>query len=688
MNFSQEESPFGSLGWLIDRTTPGGEVIGSGWLVKDGTAISAAHCLLPYIDLVEAVAFEIPGTGERFGVREIAVHGLFDPWMAKRTASQAGLWPPLELAGWRYNVAAVELLPSMKPMNKDTPARITRASLQIDSDREPDLTGQANRVQITTILQTLINARNLGTLCLRDARNRTVARFYMSDSKLTHIQYKQYQNEAALTKLLSSDDGDYNFFFFREIDPEWINFPPAQQTTAGMLMNAYSAMEEAIELYESLGGDTALAIQTAASLSVGDLPPDARVAVACIWNHIKYGVPLPRLLKSCSFDGRSILLSIKYLVDTGQATITQVDPVVAPGSAPLNMADKCEARRGHEIFALSVDPKSRGGILESGYVLDVVEGSDNTQFVHSIGLPLEAIGSPIIMNQQVVGIHAGPMIQGSEPYREWIHPGLFISSEAVYDCLGIKPPGAPAAPASAPTMEVSRPDLDDFDTADSAATSNEFEALASEDEGVETKTMGTISGLFTTMKGMFQSVAVKGEGLEVSLLRQGLDSEKYDKVSMETGLRVGDTIRLRVRALSPCYLAVLYASGNGQNHLLLYPETLPASASLMKGASETIPNRMISIRQPAGNRSFSGLPIGSGGEIDELFVLYSEQDFIPETIMGKAVEDVTPALSALLKGTAAMEFLRISHSGGELKRAREGDPKSFFAGRVLLQLKS
>ena len=76
------------------------------------------------------------------------------------------------------------------------------------------------------------------------------------------------------------------------------------------------------------------------------------------------------------------------------------------------------------------------------------------------------------------------------------------------------------------------------------------------------------------------------------------------------------------------------------------------------------------------------------GFFDELFVLYSEQDFIPETIMGKAVEDVTPALSALLRGTSAMEFLRISHHGGELKRAREGDPKNFFAGRVLLQLKS
>lgn len=686
MNFSQEESPFGSIGWLIDRTAPGGEVIGSAWLVKDGTAISAAHCLVPFLELVEAVAFEIPGTGERFGVREISVHGLFDPWMAKRSASQSGLWPPLELAGWRYNIAAVELLPALKPMNKDTPGRITKACMQADFDREPDLTGQANRVQITTILQTLINARNLGTLCLRDSRNRTVARFYMSDSRLTHIQYKQYQNEAALTKLLSSDDGDYNFFFFREIDPEWVNFSPAQQSTTAMLMNGYTAMEEAIELYETLGGDTALAIQTAPSLSVGDLPPDARVAVACIWNHIKYGVPLPRLLKSCSFDGRSILLSVKYLVDTGQATVTQVDPVSAPGSAPLNMAEKCQARRGHEIFALSVDPKSRGGILESGYVLDVVEGSEDTQFVHSIGLPLEAVGSPIIMNQQVVGIHVGPMIQGSEPYREWIHPSLFISSETVYDCLGIKPPGAPAAPAAAPTMEVSKPDLDDYDTVDSA--DSEYQALANEEEEVQTKTMGTISGLFTSMKGMFQSVAVKGEGLEVSLLKQGLDSEKYDKVAMETGLRVGDTIRLRVRALSPCYLAVLYADGNGQNHLLLYPETLPASAPLMKGASETIPNRMISIRQPAGNRSFSGLPISSGGDIDELFVLYSEQDFIPETIMGRPVEDVTPVLSALLRGTSAMEFLRISYSGGELRRASESDPKSFFAGRVLLQLKS
>lgn len=693
--FSEENSPFGSVGWLIDRTVAKGELVGSAWLVNDDVAVTSAHILIPFLDIVEALAFELPATGDRFGVREISVHSLFDPWMAKRSYSGSGLWPSCELVSWQHNVAACKLLPSLKPMNSDTPQRLGKAYVQSDSSREPDLTGQANRVQITTILQTLISARNLGTLCLRDARNRTVARFYMSDSKLTHIQYKNFYNEAALLKLLSTDEGDYNFFFFREIDPEWVNFAPAQQSTAVMLMNGYSAMEDTFKLFEELGGEKSVVVQTAPVLSVDNLPSEARVSVACVWNHIKYGIPLSRLLRSCTFDGRTLLMSVKHLVETGQATIAPSQPATAPGAAPLNFAEQCEARMGHEIFSISVDPAGKMGVLENGYVLGSVEGSDDNQFIHSIGLPREAIGSPIIMNQRVVGVHAGPLIEGFEPYKDWIHPGLFISSDAVYDCLGIKPRSAKAAFDIEPlAQDDSEPETERLPDAYPEGITevdalSEMRGLARDEAFVDTKGLSTISGLFNSMKGMFQSVAVRGEGLEVSLLRQGLESERFEKVQMDTPLRVGDTVRLRVKALTPCYLAVIYVSANQLNHLLVYPETLPADAAIMKGASETIPDKMIAIKQPTGTRSFSGIPISASGDVDELLVLYSEYDFIPETIMGRRLEEVYPALSEHLEESDEMQFVRLVPENGQIKLACEKDEdRTFFAGRLKLQKSS
>jgi hypothetical protein len=223
--------------WLIDRTVEENEIIGTAWMSRDGEVVTCASLVLPFGENPDSLAVEFPATRERFGVKEFRFHNLFDRWKGKRELQESRFYPHFGLTASPYNVAGIKLTRNLKNLGRDTMTRLKNKITYHKLDEEPDLTGQAENLQIVSILQTLLNARNIGTMMLVDNLNRVVARFCLGDQRITHIQYQNLVNEEALNKMICTLDQELKFFFKRELDPEWASFPPIEKATAAILMN-------------------------------------------------------------------------------------------------------------------------------------------------------------------------------------------------------------------------------------------------------------------------------------------------------------------------------------------------------------------------------------------------------------------------------------------------------------------
>ncbi|MBX9692751.1 MAG: DUF4388 domain-containing protein, partial [Cyanobacteria bacterium] len=427
----------GSVGWLIDRTGIHGDILGSAWLISENLAVTSAHLLIPFLDAPQALSVKLPlagppPNGRVFGVQEIKVHTGYDPWLAKRNFADVQLFPALDMANQAFNLAALTLSDSPQPMNRATieDRVITRAL----PSSESALSGKATRLQITSIIQTLLNAHNQGTLTLY-SRTHPVARFFIKDMKVSHIQYRNFLNEEALFNLITGDDEEYRFYFVQEYAPEWTNFNQIEKSTAYLLMNAYTRLEDSGKMLEAMGGPGAVAQQSREELNLDGIAPDDQPAAACIWNHIKFPISLARLTKVCRFDASIVMRALHHLYQSGQAHIGIPAPPERCPPKELTPANVLNLERGTEIRSLAIDPLTNLPIEEFGYILDPLEEMGDGYFAHSIGLPLTSVGSPLVSGSDVVGIHCGLLVRGAEPYKDWFHPGLLISAEAIYQCI-------------------------------------------------------------------------------------------------------------------------------------------------------------------------------------------------------------------------------------------------------------
>ena len=76
--------------------------------------------------------------------------------------------------------------------------------------------------------------------------------------------------------------------------------------------------------------------------------------------------------------------------------------------------------QGLEVYCLSADNHTGKGSVDMGYVLNPTEHESGTQYIHSIGLPIETLGAPIVFEDKVIGINSGWLIDGFENYKEWL----------------------------------------------------------------------------------------------------------------------------------------------------------------------------------------------------------------------------------------------------------------------------
>lgn len=670
---------YGSVGWLVDRASPNRPILGSVWLVRTQVAIACTHTLIPYFDIPEALGVEFPHVGKRYGVKEILPHSFYDPWLVKRTYQQSQIYPSHALAVETNNISALTLIPTAVPLEKSLVDKVTRVLTRPMPEEESTLSGSATQLQITSIIQTLLsNRNNQGTLTLFDSHNNPIAKFYLRENQLTHVRYAHLFNEEAMYKLLTmvSDEEAFQFTFTYDYEPEWAKFPPMQKSTAGLLLEAYTRMESYQQILGEFGNNLKTVVSQAVPvLNLDPLPLEMRPAVACTWNHVRYGIPLGRLLKACNFDGSTIMYALKYLRETGQVNGHEYPPATHIQPAKIPISNNCSLERGTPINSISLDPDTRLPVVETGFILDFFPAKGDFHYVHSIGLPLTAAGSPLLVNGEVVGIHFGILTEGVEQYADWIHPSLAIAGDQVYQCLDLNP-----AMKTGEVLAFTPPNVGDRLTANPEVESNfALDAVApdmgsgwnrttvaqealgtsssetaplsvSRDRRAEDRTRTTgetgpvsvkqpeqtdtgsfkkkTTGFFEAIGGMFKKGGLENDAFEVNLLRQGLDSERFERISVSSAVRAGDTVRVRLKFLGNYYSAVLLKSTNEETVRLIYPESPTHEEQLAKGNIIEVPQQYTEPSSYGRKKIFSGIPVNSADGSDAVMVISGVQPLV------------------------------------------------------------
>ncbi len=649
----------GSIGWLVDRTNQ--QVLGTVWLADNSKAITCAHLTVPYASFPEVLQVNFPATGITCGVREIEFHPDFDRWMAKRFAGQSQLIPAFELIAQVQNVAALKLSGSLKQLERDFLPRVTAQLVLPPPQGETLVSGQAGRLELTSVLQTLVNARNYGTLVLLDDRNRIVARLFLEDGKMTHAQFRNSKNEEAIYRLITSSEFDRFPFYFTpqtQTAAEWCNFAPIEKNTTFLLMEAYRRMEELNTMVEQAGGFNMVAVRRAENINFDLLPEDWRPLSAYVWNCVNPEMSLSCLTRSLSYDSYSVIGALQVLCGSGQIGLETRTPSTAGASLPLEMAEDSHLSAGDDLYALGIDPRTNLPVIMRGFIVEEFwQGIDQHQ-VTSISLPLELAGAPLVKDGAVVGIHCGPLTQEFGHYGEGFEPQLMLSVQAVQTCLGLNQPLAQSGaypPVKEAAVVTQTPAEQTGEYSRYVTQSGDHPAVRSRIETREINApMQAFTSLFGSIKGAvdgFKKVPPPppGQFLQAQMLRQTISSGKFGRTPDNTEYQNGDTVRFEVKCFEDCFVYVLVKSASPTlAPRIVYPYSQDDDVLLSKGTAFTVPERnVVWAHAGSGKQSLAGVMIPGVAGHEEVYMLACRNSLFQALNVANSEQVITENLSGI-----------------------------------------
>ena len=203
--------------------------------------------------------------------------------------------------------------PDLQKALSDIAARRTAGNTTSQSAQPSVLQGNLAFFDLSTVLQTIVNARKDGYLRLSNHKKEEVARIAIRNGALAHVKYRHLQGLSAIFDLLTRND-PLEFVFEQQevVEPDDETLIPHPLTA--LLMEAARRSDELPLLLESVGWPRTTFVRNARMLDTSSFPNDIGSVAADIWLLLEGNAQNEQIEAEVYADRFTFVLALKELV--------------------------------------------------------------------------------------------------------------------------------------------------------------------------------------------------------------------------------------------------------------------------------------------------------------------------------------------------------------------------------------
>lgn len=687
-----------SIGQLVDRTIGDGDVLGCAWLIKDNTAVTCAHLLVPYRNHLQALMVRFPASGQEWGIREVSFHHKFDQKQAAQLSKRS---PSPGAALQSMNVAVATLSDRPATLTQEFKEEVNQLLTLPTPAKDKGLSGSLDELDLALVVQTLANARKQGTLTICDDRNRPVARFFCKDGKVLHAHFGELINETAIYQFVSQHMSG-RFYFTARNEPDWPVDTPIARPTDMLLIEAHRRVDEIPKLLLDLSGEKARFKRLVQEPSVNG---ERNKTVDRIWPLLNGKTAVGQMWRAARIDDYSIFTAVGELLRA--KNIEEIpDGEVSEGPAPrvMDVASDMPLASWDEINAVTVEPVAAVPQVHSGYLLGSLRPGDPFHLLHNMELPPNCAGLPLFKQNKVIGMHCGTL--PPDPKATALsNLNQLIWVEAAYDTLDGDDSDAPAAQErqeridrASGTMEVAvvecprcgKSSLDSAKFCKSCGTQLFRDASDFEQPEEFQKKSPTLKIVIGVVVFVLLIVGAEFANLMIKPVPQAVATDPISKAEVhrvdpktaqwspvrDLVVKNGETIRLMFTPMRAGHFYVLFKGTRSQPQLI-YPESWEKDTVVSPNTLITIPEQ--SAPTPGQDTKFvaiKGLDVSGPPGNEQLLMVESDE---PSSMLKNPAE-------AAKVFDSSVEMLTRNNEARALVVPPAAYDKDVFSDKVYLQM--
>jgi TonB family protein len=398
-----------SLAFVVDRSVSPERVVGQACLLSKGRVATAASVVSNYVDAPWALAIKFPHPGMTFGVRAITLNPNFDRQIAKNYYQSLTGLPITYETAQENDIATLTLEEVLSELNADQ-------LLQLNNDLSIPLaivanapTGKIGSHELAQLLQKVLSQGTNGLLTLLDARNIPVARLSINSGRIDKAIYNTQQGEMAVFELFYRKPAQG--FHFQSPDPfSWGQTREITASAQDLINEALRRAQQVPTMINSFGGAQARYQRRIDQFDAKKANQNIAWVEEKLWADLDGYLTLDTLPERIGCDTYTTVYAIQDLVNQGLIGMRTTAPFTNNKQLGPPLMPAPAAKVWDAVLGVYLDPLSGKPIAKEGNFFGPARMQDQKALLHTVSLPPEAKGAPILKDKLLVGIHSGDFV--------------------------------------------------------------------------------------------------------------------------------------------------------------------------------------------------------------------------------------------------------------------------------------
>lgn len=397
-----------NVGLIQDRTSSGDETVGSCFQLGPDIFVSVASALAPFRQHPQALKIVHSASRSEFFVEAISFHPDFHYAVALRElgGAKSDFNPQIS-----HNCCFLHVGSNQRKLSTRATNAVSAALRHPLDLSKAEFRGALAKIDMALIVQTLNSARSDGILYLCDSHMRPIAQVYCLNGRIVGALYENLANETAMYQIIQK--GFPTTFAFLPLADLSAHTPAVLRLPVdALLLEAHRRVDELAPLRDLFpDGSTFKATSKVVTPEV--LTEDARPFASRILERLDPYVSVEDLWLAVGYDDYTIYKTISELVgcnlveiisSSGQAHSERVHELPAAACAEIQISNSLDA--GAEIADIFLIAGSKKLLARSGRIQSAHPAVPG-MFIHDIPLLSDAVGSPMVQDGKIVGMHCG-----------------------------------------------------------------------------------------------------------------------------------------------------------------------------------------------------------------------------------------------------------------------------------------